>query len=349
VLGFIFSSYESSIPKQKIATISCIVLALYASFLTLRPFLAPITWAATLSIVAYPLFHALERWRIPHSLRATLVTTLVAATVIVPSVWVLHALVFAAISGIDALVPNPFQHLAERILQSSPDLSETVYSFQAILQSSGIAERSTKLMTELTESFVGASIRGVAQSCLMIFIIFFLLRDGPFFVRGIERLIPLSTADTSMLLGRVTDTIHATLLGMIAVAILQGMLGAILLWWLNIPGVVVWGAIMALLALVPYLGTFVVWIPIAVSLAMQGEWINTVVTIIWGGVVIALSDNILYPYIVGQRLHYHTLLVFFFLLGGVITFGAAGAILGPVILAVTERLLWIWRREEAGE
>jgi len=149
-----------------------------------------------------------------------------------------------------------------------------------------------------------------------------------------------------MLLGRISDTVHATVLGMIAVAILQGTLGALLLWWLDIPGVVVWGAIMALLALVPYLGTFVVWIPIAVSLAIQGDWMHTIVTIVWGGVVIALSDNILYPHIVGQRLHYHSLVVFFFLLGGVLAFGAAGAVLGPVILAVTDRLLWIWRRGE---
>lgn len=334
------------IARHQIATLSCTVLALYASFLTLRPFLAPITWAATLSIVVHPLFCSLKRRGLPHSLSAALITALVALTVIVPSVWVLHSLVFAAIAGLDSLAPNPFQHLVARIMQSSPDLSETLHSLQEILLSSGIPERATKLLAGLTESFVGASIRGVGHSCLMIFIIFFLLRDGPLFVRGIERLIPLPKADTSMLLNRITDTIHATLVGMIAVAILQGTLGALLLWWLGIPGVVVWGAIMALLALVPYLGTFVVWIPIAISLAMQGEWINTMITIIWGGIVIALSDNILYPHIVGQRLHYHTLLVFFFLLGGVITFGAAGAILGPVILAMTERLLWIWGREE---
>lgn len=273
-------------------------------------------------------------------------TALVAATVILPAIWVLHSLVFAAIAGLNSLVPNPIQHLAEKILQGNPELTHTIISLGDILKTSGFTERTTAIIAQLTESFVGSSFRTIGHSCLMIFIIFFLLRDAPLFIRGIEQLIPLSDTDTTMLLRRITDTVHATLLGMIAVAILQGSLGALLLWWLGIPGVVVWGAIMALLALIPYLGTFVVWIPIAVSLAMQGDWMGTSVTILWGGVVIALSDNILYPHIVGQRLHYHSLVVFFFLLGGVLTFGAAGAVLGPVILAVTDRLLWIWGRGE---
>jgi predicted PurR-regulated permease PerM len=350
VLGFIFLSLRRPhISQRKLAALTCTILALYTSVLVLRPFLAPISWAVTLAIIVFPLYRSLEHLLTSHTLRATLVTGFVAATVILPAIWVLHSLVIAAITGLDSLVPNPLQHLLEKILQTSPEVSRAYSSLRDALAASGLPERATTLVAQLTESFIGSSLRGVGHACLMIFIIFFLLRDGPLFVRGVERLIPLSDSDTAMLLGRITDTVHATLLGMIAVAILQGTLGALLLWWLGIPGVIVWGAIMALLALVPYLGTFVVWIPIAASLAMQGDWMRMSVTLLWGGVVIALSDNILYPHIVGQRLHYHSLVVFFFLLGGVLTFGAAGAVLGPVILAVTDRLLWIWGRGERGE
>jgi predicted PurR-regulated permease PerM len=150
-------------------------------------------------------------------------------------------------------------------------------------------------------------------------------------------------------MSRIHDTIHAALFGVVAVAVLQGTLGALLLYWLELPGVVVWGTIMGLLALVPYLGTFIVWIPVAFFLAMQGDWYRAGVTVLWGTIVIGLADNLVYPHLVGKRLHYHTLMVFFFLLGGVVLFGSAGVVLGPVVLATTERLLWMWQREEGEE
>lgn len=262
-------------------------------------------------------------------------------TVLIPALWALHSLVLAAFSGLNSLVPEQIQQLAEKLLRGSPNLARALNYVSHILQVSGISAHATDFLTTLAKTFIGGSLRSIGHSLLMLFVIFFLLRDGPLFIRGIKQLIPLSESDTSRLLTRIVDTIHATVLGMIAVAVLQGALGAILLWWLNISNIAVWGTIMALLALVPYLGTFVVWIPIAASLVMQGDWLNTCITIIWGSLVIGLSDNVIYPYLVGQRLHYHSLIVFFFLLGGILAFGAAGAVLGPIILAITERLLWI--------
>jgi predicted PurR-regulated permease PerM len=338
--------------KRESVAILCTGLALYSAFLTLRPFIGPIVWAVTLSVVAYPLVSTFEQRFHSPSVCAAVVTGLVGITVIVPSIWVAHSLCIAAVTGLDSLNPHALRNLIEKVFRESPDLespdlARAMSSIYDLLHRAGVLTRTSSAIAALTESFVGTSLRAIGHSLLMLFIIFFLLRDRTFFRKGLEGLIPLSEPDTRMVLERVTDTIHATLLGMIAVAALQGALGALLLLWLGINGVIVWGTIMALLALVPYLGTFIVWIPIAVSLGLRGDWINACLTVLWGGLVIGLSDNVLYPHVVGQRLHYHSLVVFFFLLGGVLAFGAAGAILGPVTLAVTERLLWIWRREAA--
>jgi predicted PurR-regulated permease PerM len=89
----------------------------------------------------------------------------------------------------------------------------------------------------------------------------------------------------------------------------------------------------------PYLGAFVIWIPLAIFLALQGSWDKALVTTAWGTIVIGLSDNLLYPYLVGRRLHYHSLVVFFFLLGGVLVFGPAGIVLGPISLAIAAEVL----------
>lgn len=131
------------------------------------------------------------------------------------------------------------------------------------------------------------------------------------------------------------------------VAVLQGTLAAMMFWWLGLPGPMLWGIVMTILAIIPYLGTFVIWGPVAVYFFLQGETSKALLLTAWGGIVVALIDNLLYPVLVGRRLRYHTLPVFFFILGGVSFFGAAGLILGPAMLAFADALRDIWRRRFA--
>jgi predicted PurR-regulated permease PerM len=96
------------------------------------------------------------------------------------------------------------------------------------------------------------------------------------------------------------------------------------------------------------LGAFVVWAPAALFLALTGSWGKAVLLTVWGVGVVSLIDNLLYPILVGRRLRLHTLPVFIVIVGGVLLFGSAGVILGPVTLAVTIALVDIWRRRTAG-
>ena len=105
---------------------------------------------------------------------------------------------------------------------------------------------------------------------------------------------------------------------------------------------------MALFAVVPVLGTFVVWVPAALFLALEGHWGKALILTAWGGIIVASIDNLLYPTLVGQRMRLHTLPVFIAILGGLALFGAVGLVLGPVTLAVTVALIDIWRRRTAG-
>jgi predicted PurR-regulated permease PerM len=102
--------------------------------------------------------------------------------------------------------------------------------------------------------------------------------------------------------------------------------------------------VMGLLAIVPYLGTFVIWGPTAALLALAGHWGKALILAGWGLTAIAMIDNLLYPMLVGHRLRQHTVISFFAILGGVNLFGATGVVLGPVIVSVTFFLFEIWRR-----
>jgi predicted PurR-regulated permease PerM len=104
---------------------------------------------------------------------------------------------------------------------------------------------------------------------------------------------------------------------------------------------------MGLLGVVPVLGAFVIWIPAAIFLALEGSGWKALLLIIWGTIVVGGIDNLLYPMIVGQRLKLHSILAFVSILGGLIVLGPSGLILGPVTFTVTRVLLEIWGRRNA--
>ncbi len=109
-----------------------------------------------------------------------------------------------------------------------------------------------------------------------------------------------------------------------------------------------WGLVMALLAVVPVLGAFfVVWIPAAIFLALDGSWEKAVILVSWGGLVVGGIDNLLYPMLVGNRLNLHTVPAFISLVGGLALFGPAGIILGPMAVTITMMLLDVWRTRTA--
>jgi predicted PurR-regulated permease PerM len=160
--------------------------------------------------------------------------------------------------------------------------------------------------------------------------------------------VPLSEAEVEEVFRRVADTIYAIVYGTLTVALVQGLLGGLMFWVLGLPAALLWGAVMALLAVVPVLGAFVVWAPAALFLALTGSWGKAVVLTVWGVGVVSLIDNLLYPILVGRRLRLHTLVVFIAIVGGVPLLGSAGVILGPAALAVTVALVDIWRRRTSG-
>ena len=113
-------------------------------------------------------------------------------------------------------------------------------------------------------------------------------------------------------------------------------------WWLGLPAPLLWGVMMGFLAIIPVLGSSVIWLPAALFLALEGNWVQAIILVMWGMLVVGTVDNLLRPILVGNRLKQHTLLVFMSLVGGLLLFGSSGLILGPVVLATTIFLISIW-------
>jgi predicted PurR-regulated permease PerM len=169
---------------------------------------------------------------------------------------------------------------------------------------------------------------------VMLYLLFFLLRDGDQLSRRIRDAIPLRAEHRHALFGRFTVVIRATVKGNIVVALLQGALGGLIFWLLGIHAPLLWAVLMALLSLLPAVGAALIWFPVAIYLLATGAVWQGIVLIVYGVLVIGLVDNVVRPILVGQDTRMPDYVVLISTLGGIAIFGINGFVIGPVIAAM---------------
>ena len=169
---------------------------------------------------------------------------------------------------------------------------------------------------------------------VMLYLLFFLLRDGSALSKRIQDALPLRAEQERELFRKFTTVIRATIKGSILVAALQGALGGLIFWFLGLHAPVLWGVVMGLLALLPALGAALVWVPAAIYLLATGSIWEGVILLAFGAFVIGLVDNILRPLLVGKDTKMPDYVVLISTLGGLATFGLNGFVIGPVIAAM---------------
>ena len=169
---------------------------------------------------------------------------------------------------------------------------------------------------------------------VMLYLLFFLLREGGELFKRIQDAIPLPREQQRALFSKFTTVIRATIKGSIFVAAVQGALGGLIFWLLGLHAPVLWGFVMGLLALLPAVGAALIWVPAAIYLLATGSVWQGVVLLLFGAFVIGLIDNILRPLLVGKDTKMPDYVVLISTLGGLATFGLNGFVLGPVIAAM---------------
>jgi predicted PurR-regulated permease PerM len=168
----------------------------------------------------------------------------------------------------------------------------------------------------------------------MLYLLFFLLRDGNLLFERLRLAVPLSPEHKRHLFSKFTTVVRATVKGNIAVAALQGALGGVIFAFLGIPGAVLWGTVMAFLSLLPAIGAGLIWGPVAIYFLLTGALWEGTVLIVFGIFVIGLVDNILRPILVGADTQIPDYMVLISTLGGMVLFGITGFVIGPVIAAL---------------
>jgi predicted PurR-regulated permease PerM len=331
------------------ALLTLAVLA-YLLFQILQPFFAPIAWALFIAFLIHPLHEWLAARLGGRPSTSAAVLTLATLLLLVGPLTALGA-AFAAQAA------ELLRYAQELAIEHKPPegsdladvpllgpaiqwLQETVGVSLAQIQAWAVEGARTvlKSLASLGQKAVLGALGTVVGFALMIFILFFAIRDGRAMFRTLRALIPMSKEERSRLFAHLASVTRAMVYGTGVTALVQGALIAIGFAIVGLPSPIVFGVLAALLALVPMAGTPVVWVPAALVLAAQERWYAAIFLLIFGGIV-ATVDNVLRPMLVSGRAQVGTLTVFIGVLGGVSAFGPIGVILGPLVLALIIALI----------
>ena len=316
-----------------------LLLGIYLCYLITLPFLPALAWAIGLSVLAAPFQKWLET-KIRHpSLCSLVCTSILGIVVVVPVSFAIQQLIVQATLGATVLEAKIQSGEWRQVFSSQPQIATALEWLDSKLDLPGIAKMFASSMSDATLSILRGSVYQLVDFALTFYLLFFLLRDRDVALLTLCRFSPLSERQMSRVYQRVHDTICATVYGSFVVAAVQGAALGITFWCLELPSPVLWGMIMAGLALAPVAGAFMVWGPAAVFLAVAGHWGKALLLVAAGVFVIVVVDNLLRPILVGKQLQTHTVLVFMSVVGGMLLFGPSGILLGPIVLTITQVLL----------
>jgi len=309
----------------------------------ISPFLTTVLWAVVLTMTFYGLFRWVNRrvGRQRRGIAAGITSLLIFFFVIIPFVLLSIALVNQGLGLYDSIQsgeidPTMVVDYVEKLMPGIYDrLGDNGISPAGVRESlRNFAGEASKFLATKVLS-VGSNVLNVfVQFTLMLYLLYFFLKDGKFVLDRIIDTIPMGNVRERQLFMRFAQVSKATLKGTLTVALVQGSIGGLIFAALGIPAALLWGAAMTLLALLPVGGSAIIWFPTVIMLFAQGHPIKAVILLVVGVLIIGLVDNLLRPLLVGRDTGMPDYLVLISTLGGITYFGLSGFVIGPTIAAL---------------
>jgi predicted PurR-regulated permease PerM len=316
-------------------------------------FIEPVFWAAVLAIIFNPLERQLDELLKGRKTQSALITTIIIVLV-----------VFLPLVLIGVAVSQEAFNLYNRIQTGNVNLQDIATRFDPVLRdlAARVGIDPATIGPRISES-VGAAaqliatravvvgqnlLSVVAQTALMLYLLFFFLRDGDKLLATLHYAIPMGDGRQQTLFRRFAAVTRATLKGSLLVGLVQGALGGLLFWILGLRAPVFWGVIMAMLSLLPIVGPAVVWAPVAIYLMFTGSMTKGIILAAGGVLIVGTADNILRPVLVGRETRMPDYMVLLSTLGGLSVFGPAGFVAGPVLAALFLSVWDMFAQEQRG-
>ena len=337
-------------PVRKYTALRVLLIAVSIGFAYIVwPFSGAILWGVILAILFAPLYRRLLRpMRRRRSLAAIAALMVILLMVFLPLSWIAASLVHEGASVYQRIQSGElnFGRYFEQIVAALPAWARHLLEGYGLGDLNALQKRIAAGSKEAS-SFIAGHVFNIGQSAfdfflnafVMLYLLFFLLRDGATISQKVRSAIPLSEEHKRALLDKFTAVVRATVKGNILIAALQGTLGGLAFWALGVQGPLLWGVVMAFASLLPAIGAAIVWLPVAIYFLATGDLWHGVALTLFGMIVLGLSDNFLRPIVVGNDIKMPDYLVLISTLGGIAVFGFNGFVIGPVIAAM---FLAVW-------
>ncbi|MGZ3237528.1 MAG: AI-2E family transporter [Burkholderiaceae bacterium] len=310
----------------------------------LLPIWSAVFWAIVLAILFAPLYNRLlDMMRRQRNLTALITLVLFLTVIFIPLTLIAVSLLQEGTILYEEIRTGriDFGIYFQQIISALPNWASRLLSHFGVTDFATLKNILSSAATEGSQ-IIAARAFDIGQitigfmfsAAIMLYLLFFLLRDGDVLSAKIKQAIPLKVEHKEQLLATFVTVIRATIKGNIVVAAVQGTLGGLMFWILGIQGALLWGAIMAVLALLPVAGAALIWGPVAIYFLVTGATWQGVTLIVYGVFIIGLIDNILRPILVGKETQMPDYVVLFSTLGGIVIFGLNGFVIGPVIAAL---------------
>ena len=329
---------------------------LYQLVRVLAPFLAPLLGAAMLALVAYPFREKLERWVASPTANAAAVTVLVMVTVVVPvflMAWLVTREATVAVPAISAWLTahrdagwqfgdHSLPAAAARLWNAASALFDRIGLDLAAVAQEGVRQIGNQV-TVMGASMVREFFALAFALIILLFALFFFLRDGPQIVTKLLDLVPMEQDSKRVVLDSLNRTLVAMVRGTVITASAQGALTGVGLALFGVPFPILLGFVATFMAVVPFVGAALVWAPAAVYLFLTGETVMALGLIAWGLIAVGLIDNLLRPIVVGTHAQLPATLLFLGVLGGFQVYGLIGGLISPLLIACVFAFARIYR------
>ena len=326
-------------------TFLLLIIAISLAFAwILWPFYGAVLWGTVLAIVFAPLYRRLSRSMRQRRNLAALATVMIIVVIVILPLTLITASLVQEASGVYEKFQSGELNLARNFQQVVDALPTWVANLLDRFGLTNLAEVQERLSAGLMKGsqFLAAQALNIGQTTfelivrlfVMLYLLFFLLRDGDELFRIIKDAVPLRAEQQRALFSKFATVIRATVKGTIVVAVLQGALGGLIFWFVGIRAALLWAVLMAFLSLLPAVGAALVWLPVAIYFVVTGAVWQGLVLVAYGVLVIGLVDNLLRPILVGTDTKMPDYVVLISTLGGIEIFGVNGIVLGPLIAAM---------------
>ena len=317
-----------------------VLLLGYVFFRMLTPFLAPLGWAAVLAVFVHPWYQTLVP-RQGRARAAALGTAVVTLLIVGPGLLILRAFVQESRAALSALNRDTVAEQLAVIEQGWDRIRFLIPGTQSLDLGTLIEDvisRGGGFLAARAGGLLAVIVVVLFQLVITLLALFFFLRDGDAIMRDVRRALPFDDLRRELVIRQTRDLVYASIAAGLLIATLQGLAGGLAFAVLGLGAPVFWGVIMGFMALLPFVGTWVVWVPASLWLVVTGEVVRGAVLAVLGATIVASIDNLLRPAILSGRAQMNGLLMFISLLGGVSVFGLLGIVLGPLVTVIIRGL-----------